>query len=88
MKQRNDSRPAHSRATWWILGFALAALLFQATLLEPGAPWITDNGNRYLVMRNLIDHGTAAMENPAAALERTAVFHFAAASISGKSNRP
>lgn len=69
MKQRNDSRPAHSRATWWILGFALAALLFQATLLEPGAPWITDNGNRYLVMRNLIDHGTAAMENPAAALD-------------------
>ncbi len=80
--RRQDGQPVRDRALWWILGAALAALLFQAALLEPGAPWITDNGNRYLVMRNILEHGSAAMGNPAAALDPEnrffpdGIFHF------------
>ena len=44
-------------------------LLLEAALLPSGPVWITDNGNKYMILRNLAEHGTPAMENPAAELD-------------------
>lgn len=52
-----------------ILAGAFLLLLLQAALLPPGAVWITDNGNKYMVLENLVRHGTPALANPAAALD-------------------
>jgi len=52
-----------------VLGGAFLLLLVQAALLPPGAVWITDNGNKQMVLENLIRHGTPAMVNPAAELD-------------------
>ena len=59
---RRKTRPA-------ILAGAFLLLLVQAALLPPGAVWITDNGNKQMVLENLIRHGTPAMANPAAELD-------------------
>lgn len=52
-----------------VLGGAFLLLLVQAVLLPPGAVWITDNGNKQMVLENLVRHGTPAMGNPAAELD-------------------
>lgn len=52
-----------------ILAGALLLLLLEAALLPAVPVWITDNGNKYLILRNLAEYGTAAMENPASELD-------------------
>ena len=68
---------------------AAAAVLWTGLLavagswfLPPDAFWITDGGNKWMVLVNFLRHGTAEMVNPAAALDPDnrlfpdAVFHF------------
>lgn len=45
----------------------LAAL--PALLLPAGAGWITDNGNKYIIMRSLAGHGSTAIAHPAAEID-------------------
>lgn len=46
---------------------AAAALILIGLhfLLPPNPVWITDNGNKYILMRNFIAHGSATVVNPA-----------------------
>lgn len=52
-----------------VLGGAFLLLLIQAALLPPLPVWITDNGNKFMVLENLVRQGAPAMENPAAELD-------------------
>ncbi len=52
-----------------ILGGALLALLVMATLLPANPVWVTDNGNKYMILRSLAEQGTPALANPAAAID-------------------
>ncbi|MBS1371813.1 MAG: hypothetical protein HPZ91_17850 [Lentisphaeria bacterium] len=52
-----------------ILAGALLLLLLEAALLPRVPVWITDNGNKYMILRNLAEQGTPAMANPAAQLD-------------------
>ena len=64
-----DLGTERTRMRLLVLGGAFLLLLIQAALLPPGAVWITDNGNKQMVLENLIRHGTPAMANPAAELD-------------------
>ena len=60
---------ARSRATvLWCVAIVLLAAL-PALLLPAGAGWITDNGNKYIIMRSLAEHGSTAIAAPAAELD-------------------
>ncbi len=64
-----------------IRGAAVAVLTIVlltavSRLLPPFAVWITDNGNKYIVMRNIAETGTAAIRHPAPEFFPTGGFHF------------
>ena len=52
-----------------ILAGALLLLLLEAALLPSVPVWITDNGNKYMILRNLAEHGSNAVRNPASELD-------------------
>ncbi len=54
-----------------VCGVLLLIRFFQ---LPPGAVWITDNGNKYILMRNVLEHGSASVENPARELDPAGEF--------------
>lgn len=56
----------------------IAALLLAAAtwLLPPGAVWITDNGNKYIVMRNVLETGSLAIESAEPEFFPRGGFHF------------
>ena len=62
--------------------FAIAAVttLGLLALISPAFPrlpqWITDNGNKYIVMRNFAEYGTTAIEHPAPEFFPDGNFHF------------
>ena len=57
-----------------VIALGVLALL---SLALPGLPqWITDNGNKYIVMRNFAEHGTTAIEHPAPEFFPDGNFHF------------
>ena len=59
-----------NRATMlWCAAIVLLAAM-PALLLPAGAGWITDNGNKYIIMRSLAEGGTTAIANPAAGIVR------------------
>ena len=70
----------------WPLAVTIAAVgfltLWPVFAARPGGLWITDDGNKWMVMENLLRHGTFSIVNPAAALDPEnqlfpdAVFHF------------
>lgn len=64
MRKRVRSRAA---VLWCVAIVLLAAL--PALLLPAGAGWITDNGNKYIIMRSLAEHGSTAIAAPAAELD-------------------
>ena len=45
-------------------GAAFLLLLVLASFLVPGAVWITDNGNKYIQMRNFADGGGHLVRHP------------------------
>ena len=52
-------------------------VLAVCSFFLPGLPtWITDNGNKYIVMRNYAQHGTAAIQHPEPELFPDGGFHF------------
>lgn len=58
-----------NRATMlWCAAIVLLAAM-PALLLPAGAGWITDNGNKYIIMRSLAEGGTTAIANPAAGID-------------------
>ena len=54
----------------------LLLLTVASRLLPPLAVWITDNGNKYIVMRNFAETGEAAIRHPAPKFFPTGGFHF------------
>lgn len=44
-------------------------LLLQAALLPAGAVWVTDNGNKFIILENLLRNGSAAIAYPAAEID-------------------
>ena len=44
--------------------------------LKPGAVWITDNGNKYMMMRNIAAGNGLQISHPVPALFPTGGFHF------------
>lgn len=69
------------RHFFWLAG-ALLLLLCGALLTRHDAFWITDGGNKFLVVRNLVDTGSAAMLPTAPTLDPEGrffpdgIFHF------------
>ena len=65
-----------------VWGICTAFLLLIALWMPPGGHWITDGGNKFMVMENFLLHRTLAMQNPAAGIDPVnqffpdAVFHF------------
>ena len=63
-------------------GICTAILLFIAYLMPFQGCWITDGGNKWMVMENILHHHTLAMQNPTSSLDPEnrffpdAVFHF------------
>jgi len=55
---------------------AFLLLLGLAFFLPPGAVWITDNGNKYIQMRNFDAGGGGLIRHPCPELFPTAGFHF------------
>ena len=52
-------------------------VLALISLAFPRLPqWITDNGNKYIVMRNFCEHGTTAIKHPAPEFFPDGNFHF------------
>ncbi len=64
--------------------------LYESVIASGNMECLTDLEEKIHALNRIMAHygGESSGAFPAAALERTAVFHFAAASISGKSNRP
>jgi len=54
----------------------LGLLVAVSHLLPPFAVWITDNGNKYIVMRNFAETGKAAVAHRAPEFFPTGGFHF------------
>lgn len=52
----------------WCAAIVLLVAM-PALLLPAGAGWITDNGNKYIIMRSLAEGGTTAIANPAAGID-------------------
>lgn len=44
-------------------------LLLQAALLPAGAVWVTDNGNKFIILENLLRNGSVAIAYPAAEID-------------------
>ncbi len=65
-----------------VWGICTTILLLIALWMPLGGHWITDGGNKFMVMENLLHHHTLAMQNPAADVDPAnrffpdAVFHF------------
>ena len=59
---------------FWGAAFLLLAGAFFA--LKPGALWITDNGNKYIMMRNFANGGGLLIPHPVPELFPTGGFHF------------
>ena len=59
---------------------AVAAVLYGAVAvcLSPGAVWITDNGNKYIQMRWMAEHGSAPLAADPMEFFPTGGFHFQA----------
>ena len=64
--------------------------LYESVIASGNMECLTDLEEKIHALNRIMAHygGESSGAFPAAALERTAVFHFAAASISGTSNRP
>jgi len=54
----------------------LLILNVMAQFLPPAPQWITDNGNKYIVMRNIARTGSADIRHPAPEFFPTGGFHF------------
>ena len=54
----------------------LLVLNVMAQFLPPAPQWITDNGNKYIVMRNLAETGSPSIRHPAPEFFPTGGFHF------------
>ena len=54
----------------------LLVLNLLAQFLPPAPQWITDNGNKYIVMRNIAETGSPAIRHVAPELFPTGGFHF------------
>lgn len=52
-----------------ILASAGALLLLQAALLPPGAVWTTDNGNKFILLENLLRTGSPVIASPAETID-------------------
>lgn len=60
----------------WIFTGAVAAILAAAAFLLPPCPiWITDNGNKYIIMRNFAEHNTVKLHHIVPELAQTGTFH-------------
>ena len=55
-------------AMLWCAAVVILAAL-PALLLPAGAGWITDNGNKYIIMRSLAEQGSTAITSPAAGID-------------------
>ena len=55
---------------------ALLVLNVLAQFLPPAPVWITDNGNKYIVMRNVAETGSVAIRHAAPEFFPTGGFHF------------
>ena len=75
-----ESRDRASGIAWTTaLRNAMLALLIlnvMAQFLPPAPQWITDNGNKYIVMRNIAETGSPAIRHPAPEFFPTGGFHF------------
>ena len=68
---KSKCRTAFTAALLTLGVLALISLAFQQLPL-----WITDNGNKYIVMRNFAEHGTTAIKHPAPEFFPDGNFHF------------
>jgi len=59
-----------------VIAMVLLFLITAALFLPPGAVWITDNGNKYIIARNFLEHGTTAIRHPAPEFFPYGGFHF------------
>ena len=68
-------KPRYRNAT-----FAALLTIGVLALISPAFPhlpqWITDNGNKYIVMRNFAEYGTTAIKHPAPEFFPDGNFHF------------
>jgi len=75
-----ESRDRISGIAWaTALRNAMLVLLIlnvTAQFLPPAPQWITDNGNKYIVMRNVAETGSTALRHPAPEFFPTGGFHF------------
>ena len=55
---------------------ALLVLNVLAQFLPPAPQWITDNGNKYIVMRNIAETGSSSIRHAAPEFFPTGGFHF------------
>lgn len=56
--------------------FAVISLLFAAALLPPEPVWITDNGNKLMIMHNFMEHGSIFFDHPSPENFPFGGFHF------------
>lgn len=76
----NAKRKIDPAPVFW--GVCVALLILLTLWMPRCGHWITDGGNKAMVMENFLLHGTLAMENPASDLDPAnrffpdAVFHF------------
>ncbi|MBQ6352138.1 MAG: hypothetical protein IJJ28_02580 [Lentisphaeria bacterium] len=75
LPRSSASTESFARATAFAL-LTLGMLLAISRMLPPFAVWITDNGNKYIVMRNYAETGEAAIRHPAPEFFPTGGFHF------------
>ncbi|MBR7108183.1 MAG: hypothetical protein IKC89_07210 [Lentisphaeria bacterium] len=59
-----------------LLIFIAGSVVISGKLLPELPVFITDNGNKYIVMRNVAEHGTLAIQHPEPALFPRGGFHF------------
>jgi len=77
----NASRKSDRISLLWLCGVILLLTILAAVMPRDGF-WITDGGNKFMVVKNILRHGSIAMANPAVALDPgnrffpDAVFHF------------
>ena len=82
-----ETTPAPLRARNSVLGFTLVMALRNAMMtllvlnvlaqfLPPAPVWITDNGNKYIIMRSVAETGSPAIRHAAPEFFPTGGFHF------------